>query len=221
MRSDCRPTASFRRRACACALTAMLIVFGAGLSAAQNQPPHEPAAAETHATETHQAEAEGPHEQTLAQTIAKLANFALLAGFLVYFLKTPIATYLTTRSTAIRQDLITASEMRSAAGAQLAEIETRLKMLPSELDALKRQGEQDVAAERQRIAAAAAAERGRLIAQAHREIETRLRVARRELTEHAANLAVQIAERRIKGSITADDQLRLLDRYASQLKEAR
>jgi F0F1-type ATP synthase membrane subunit b/b' len=49
----------------------------------------------------------------------------------------------------------------------------------------------------------------------------RLRIARRELTEHAAFLAVGVAEQRIRRSITPDDQLRLVDRYASQLKEAR
>jgi F0F1-type ATP synthase membrane subunit b/b' len=41
------------------------------------------------------------------------------------------------------------------------------------------------------------------------------------LTEHAAQLAVQVAEQRIKRSITSEDQLRLVDRYASQLREVR
>ncbi len=47
------------------------------------------------------------------------------------------------------------------------------------------------------------------------------RSAKRELTEHAAQLAVGVAEQRIRRSITPDDQVRLVDRYASQLKEAR
>jgi F0F1-type ATP synthase membrane subunit b/b' len=46
-------------------------------------------------------------------------------------------------------------------------------------------------------------------------------VARRELTEHAAQLAIQVAGERIKRSITLDDQLRLVDRYTAQLREAR
>jgi F0F1-type ATP synthase membrane subunit b/b' len=48
-----------------------------------------------------------------------------------------------------------------------------------------------------------------------------LRVARRELTEHAAQLAVQVAEARIKRTITPEDQLRLVERYTTQLGEAR
>ena len=162
-----------------------------------------------------------PHEQTWLQTGAKVLNFAILAGALVYFLRAPIAAYLASRETQIRQDLVTASEMRAAASAQLAEIERKLQSLPGELEALRRQGAADVAAEKQRIAEAAAVERERLIDQTHREIDMRLRIARRELTEHAAQLAVQIAGERIKRSITPEDQLRLVDRYTAQLREAR
>jgi F0F1-type ATP synthase membrane subunit b/b' len=48
----------------------------------------------------------------------------------------------------------------------------------------------------------------------------RFRIARRELMEHAAQLAVNVAQTRIVRSITPADQLRLVDRYASQLGEA-
>lgn len=160
-------------------------------------------------------------EEGIMTTVFRLANFAILAGTLVYFLRTPIADYLSSRSAQIRQDLVTAAEMRSTATAQLAEIENKLKALPGELDALKRQGAQDVEAERARIANAAVDERTRLLDQTRREIDMRLRIAKRELTEHAAQLAVQVAETRIRRSITPDDQLRLVDRYASQLREAR
>lgn len=148
---------------------------------------------------------------------AKLLNFALLVGVLVYFLRAPIAGYLASRSSQIRQDLVTAAEMRAAATAQLAEIDKRMQALPAELEALKRQGAEDVKAEQLRIAETAAAERTRLLEQTRREIDTRLRIAKRELTEQAAALAVGVAETRIRRTITPDDQMRLVDRYASQL----
>jgi F-type H+-transporting ATPase subunit b len=129
--------------------------------------------------------------------------------------------HLASRASQIRQDLVTAAEMRTAATAQLAEIDRRLKTLPAELEVLRAQGARDVVAEQARIAQAAAVERERLIDQTRREIEMRLRVARRDLTTHAAQLAVQIAEARIRQSITPDDQLRLVDRFTGQLKEAR
>ena len=148
---------------------------------------------------------------------AKLLNFGLLVGALVYFLKAPIAAHLASRSAQIRQDLVTAAEMRAAATAQLAEIEKRMQALPAELEALKRQGAEDVKAEQARITQTAAEERTRLLDQTRREIDMRMRIARRELTEHAAALAVDVAEVRIRRTITPDDQMRLVDRYATQL----
>jgi len=155
------------------------------------------------------------------ETTARLLNFAILAGVLYYFLKTPVATYLAARSTEIRQDLVTAAELRASATAQLAEIDRKLKSLPAELEALKQQGAEDVRAERERIARAASVERERLLEHTRREIDMRLRIAKRELLEHAAQLAVTVARERISRSITAEDHLRLVDRYAAQLTEAR
>jgi F-type H+-transporting ATPase subunit b len=151
---------------------------------------------------------------------AKLFNFALLVGTLAYFLKTPIATYLGTRSAAIRQDLVTAANVRAAATAELAAIQQKMQALPGELEALRVRGAEDLRAEQARITEAARAERERILEQTRREIEMRLRIAKRQLTEHAAALAVGVAEERIKRSITPEDQLRLVDRYAAQLKGA-
>ncbi len=161
------------------------------------------------------------HPNEAISLIARLVNFGILVGVLVYFLKSPVVSYLVTRGAQIRQELVTASEMRTAAAAQLAEIQTRMATLPGELDALRTQGAADVKSEQGRIAEAAAHERERLLTQTRREIDTRLRIAKRELTEHAAALAVQVAEQRIKREITPDDQVRLIDRYSSQLREAR
>ena len=150
--------------------------------------------------------------------IAKAFNFAVLVAVLVYFLKAPLLTYLAGRVTRVRQDLVAAAETRDAASRQLDEIHAKLKALPAEIDALKRRGAEDIAAERVRIEQAAEVERERLLQQTSREIEMKFRIARRELIEHAADLAVQLASERVRTSMTQDDQARLLDRYASQLQ---
>jgi F-type H+-transporting ATPase subunit b len=162
------------------------------------------------------AAAEGGHEGILP-TIARLFNFAVLAGVLVYFLRAPIQEYLRSRSAQIRQELVTAAEMRRAAAAQLEQIQQQRAALPAELEGLRIRGAEDIASEKARIAETAKAERARLLDQTRREIAMRLRVARRELTEHAAQLAIQIAGQRISRTMTRDDQLRLMDRYTTQL----
>ena len=64
---------------------------------------------------------------------------------------------------------------------------------------------------------AAESERTRLLDQARREIDAQLKVAQRALLAHTADLAVAIASTRVKATITAADQARLVDRYLGQL----
>ncbi len=165
--------------------------------------------------------AEGEHSEGLLSLVAKLVNFAVLVGLLTYFLKTPLVAYLDSRAGEIRQDLVAAADMRREATAQLAEIGRKVQSLPAELEALKMRGAEDLRAEQARISQAVAAERERLLDHTRREIDMRLRVARRELIEYAAELAVQAAGRRVKRAITAEDHLRLMDRYTTQLENAR
>lgn len=150
--------------------------------------------------------------------IAKAVNFTILVVVLVYFLRTPLLGYLNGRIAKVREELVTAAETRETAARQLAEIDAKLKALPLELAALKQRGAEDMVAERARIEQAAEAERQRLLEHTRREIEMRLRVARRELLELAAGLAVGAARDRITKTITPADQARLVDRYAAQLR---
>ena len=158
------------------------------------------------------------HGESIWAGIARLANFVLLIGGLYYFLHKPIGDYLAGRSTTIRRELDEAQKTREIATAQLAEIDRKVKALPEQIAALRQRGAEEVAAEAGRIREQAAAERQRLIDQARREIDVQLRIAKRELTEHAADLAIGVARERIDSRITDDDQARLVDRYVSQVK---
>jgi len=160
------------------------------------------------------------HEEGLLPVVARFVNFAILIGTLVYLLRSPLATYMNDRGTQIRSDLVNAAEMKRTAAAQLEEIDRRMKALPGELEALRVQGAQEIAAEAARIRTAAAAERDRLLEQARRDIDQHVKIAERELVSHAADLAVGVAAERIRKSITDDDQKRLADRYVQQLKGA-
>lgn len=178
--------------------------------------------AETQATPETPASAATPegaeHKEGILPVVARLVNFAILIGTLVYLLRSPVATYLSDRGGQIRGDLINAAEMRQAAAAQLEEIDRRMKALPGELEALRAQGAREIVAEEARIRAAAATERDRLLDQARRDIDQHVKVAERELVNHAADLAVGVAAERIMNTITDDDQKRLADRYVQQLK---
>lgn len=201
------------------ALAALLLAaLAVAAPLAETQPEHAPAApAASHEAKAEHAEGEAAHDPGWWPTIWKAANFVILVGVLVYFLGTPIMGYLDGRIGKVREDLVTAAEMRETATRQLAEIDAKLAALPAEIEALKKRGAEDLVAERARIEHEALAERQRVLEHTRREIDMRLRIAKRELLEVAANLAVNVAAERIRASITPADQARLVDRYASQL----
>jgi F-type H+-transporting ATPase subunit b len=173
----------------------------------------------------HAAAAQAEHEgathsfgEMLTALAWPVANFVIFCGVLYYFLNGPLKDYMANRSATIRQDLVEAAELKASATAQLNGVEQKLKALPGEIDALKSRAASEIAAEEQRITAAAAADRERLLEQTRREIDLQVRLAKREILEHAADLSVQLATDRLKKEITPEDQARLVDRYLQQVK---
>jgi F-type H+-transporting ATPase subunit b len=193
----------------------IVVAFLAAAPAAQTADHAQPA--DEHAAEAGHDAAE-EHGGGLADLMWPVANFAILCGVLYYFLKGPLVGYLKDRDESIRRDLVDAAAVKSAATAQLEEIDRKLKALPGEIDALRKRGQEEVAFEEQRIVQQATAERDRLLEQARRDIDLQVRLAKRELTEHAADLAVQLATDRIAQETTPADHQRLVDRYLTQVK---
>jgi F-type H+-transporting ATPase subunit b len=167
--------------------------------------------------------AEGGHDTSIGGMILGMgwpvANFIIFLWILNRYLRKPFQDYLANRSATIRKDLVDAAELRSNATAQLATIEQKLQALPGELATLRTRGAEEIKAEEQRIATQAAADRDRLLDQTRREIDLQVRLAKKDILEHAANLSVQLATERIKKEVTPADQDRLVDRYLSQVKE--
>ena len=212
-----RPSA-VARGAFAALLVSTIVALGAtsvrpaAVAAAEPRVAQESAAAH----ESGSGEAEG--EGGWAKTIAKAVNLGALVGPLVYFLKTPLAEYLRTRHETIRRDLTDAAAVKTAAEAQLAQVRARLSALPAELAALQRRGEQDLADERARLADATLREKQRIIDRTHREIDLQFRIARRQLLERAADLAMRLARTRLERDMTSEDQVRLIERYSAEVR---
>jgi F-type H+-transporting ATPase subunit b len=205
-------------------MLATLVVFPA-ITAAQAQPDHsQPSTQEAapgvaaepneHADAEH---AEEEHHSVWAGLLWPTVNFAILFGGLWYLLAAPISTYLKDRHTSIRKDLVEAASISASAQAQLAEVDRKLKALPGEIEALRQRGTEEIAAEGDRIARLATAERERLLEQTRREIDAQLRLAKRELVEHTADLAVQLAGTRIAQQITPADHEHIVDRYLNDV----
>jgi len=214
-----------KRKVATALFAAVLLTFVPLARAQEHAPAPQAPGSEAHApdADAHQAEGEHAAEHSIGDMILgmgwPIANFIVFLGVIYYFGKAPFAEYLSSRSSTIRKDLVEAAELKATATRQLAEIEQKLQALPGEVTSLRSRGADEIKAEEQRIAAAATADRERLLEQTRREIDLQVRLAKREILEHAADLSMQLATERIKKEVTPEDQARLVDRYLSQVKE--
>ena len=221
-RPSLRPTTAceLRRNLLArLALVGAALLFTLTVSVAAQSADHAPAGAPAQGQHDTAAEHAGAEHGGLSGLLWPVANFIVLVGALYYFLGTPFTQYLSGRSSQIRKDLLDAAELNRTATAQLADVDRKMKALPAELETLRTRGAQEIAAEEDRIASAAAADRARLLTQTRREIEVRLQAAQRELSHHAAELALNLAKQRLAREMTPADHTRLVDRYVDQVKE--
>ena len=212
--ANARSAARWRRPAAVVGALALAWALALGASEARLVA----AAPEEHAASADVEHGEAAHGESWGALVSRIANFAILAAGLWYFLRSPIGRYLGARSEQIREGLVEAANMKRDASAQLARIEAQMQTLPAELKRLKTRGAIEIKAEEERIRHAAETERQRLLDQMHREIDLHLQAARRDLTRDAADLAVQVAEQRVKREINETDQQRLIGRYVSQVQ---
>jgi len=135
----------------------------------------------------------------------KFINLAIFVGFMIYVLKKPLSEAFKAKREAIRSELIKAEEAKQAALAQLTSAEAKLVSLNTEkADVLKRaQAEAD--AEKANIAAATESEVEKMRTQAEGEISRLAQQTRAELRRFSAEESVRLAEEKLRGKISADN----------------
>lgn len=212
-----------KRKVATTLFAAGLLAFVPATRAQEHAPAPRAPGTEAQAPDAHEAAAEHEAEHSIGDMVRGMAwpvaNFIVFLGVIYYFGNKPFAEYLASRSSTIRKDLVEAAELKATATKQLADIEQKLQALPGEITALRARGAEEIKAEEQRIAAAAVADRERLLEQTRREIDLQVRLAKRDILEHAADLSMQLATERLKNEITPDDQSRLVDRYLTLVKD--
>lgn len=134
-------------------------------------------------------------------------NFAIMFAFIGWALKKNLPGMFRTRTETIRKGMDEAKKASEEANRRLGDIEGRLSRLDSEIAEMTKKSEADAAAEEKRIRASAEEEGRRIIESAEQEIEAAVKAARRDLKIYAAELAVSIAEKKIKVDERTDEAL--------------
>ena len=228
-------------------LLALLLVSSAGIFALPAQepsaPPPQPASddeARPRRALVHESEAAGEEKDEMeefrhspsVQMISRitglslqqsywlsvLVNFAVIAGIIIWAGRKFLPGIFRDRTAAIQKAMQEAQKASEEARRKLAEIESRLQKLDVEIGMMRNAAEKEGAAEEARIQAAAEEDARKIIAAAEQEIDASIKAARRQLTAHAADLAVGLAQKQIHVDAATDKNL--VRNFAGQLGSA-
>ncbi len=147
----------------------------------------------------------------------KIVNFAILAGILGFIAVKVGGPAFRERGEEIRRSIDDARVIREEAEARAAAIESRIAGLSTDLDQLRETSRSEMASEELRIQEETARQAAKLEENAAQEIQQATKRAEQELRNHAAKLAVQLAEDRVKSRLTPNTQASLVRRFVDDL----
>lgn len=168
----------------------------------------------------HAAHGEGAHGGHADLGIWKWANFLIVAGLLGWMIRKHAGPFFDARSREIRKQMIEADEVRAEADRRTAEVEERLARLDAEIAAMKQEALAEQRAEAERFRARTAEEAAKIQSQAAAEIDSAGKQARLELRRYTAQLAVGLAERKIRERMTPAAQNALVDAFVKGIEPA-
>jgi F0F1-type ATP synthase membrane subunit b/b' len=100
---------------------------------------------------------------------------------------------------------------------RLSVIEAKMKSMDEEMASLRQAALRESAAERERIEQAAAVDAGKVLAAAEQEIDAAVKNARQELRVYTSELALGLAEKNIRASLTPASEKRILRHFLEDL----
>jgi len=149
--------------------------------------------------------------------IWKVVNFLILAGVLGYLIKKNAGPLLTARAQEIRDGLAAGEKANAEAKAKSTEVDRRLAGLEKDIASLREQSRAERDQEAERLRRDAQREMERIRQQAAADIESASKLARLEVQRHAARLALELAEKKIRDRMSSDAQSALVERFVIDL----
>ncbi len=151
----------------------------------------------------------------VAATVFEVTNFAVLAVLIGVFLAKSLPKTFRNRTGAIQKHLVDARMATEEATARMNSVEDRLSKLDGQIAAMRDQSERDWAAEEQRVRASVEEEKQKMLAAAEQEIATATSVARRQIQQFAADLAIDQAAKKLV--VSAETDRLLVQSFARRL----
>ncbi|HVG25994.1 MAG TPA: ATP synthase F0 subunit B [Acidobacteriaceae bacterium] len=142
-------------------------------------------------------------------------NFLVLAIGVGFVMVKTLPKAFRTRNTLIQKQLVDARTATEEANARLNSVESRLAKLDEQIAGMRSQAEADSARDERRIRAGVEEDKTKILAAAEAEIQAATSMARREIQQFAAELAIEQAARKLV--VTPETDRLLVENFARQL----
>lgn len=162
----------------------------------------------------------GGDTDPVQEAIFQGINLVILLGVLGYFARGPIREFFSSRRSVIRTELDEAASLLAEAEQRNADLQRRLVDLNSEVENIREAAARRAEEEAERILADARASADRIRSDAQAAVDQELRRAQAELREEAADLALEIAARKLTENVTEGDRDRLIDEFITRVEPA-
>jgi F-type H+-transporting ATPase subunit b len=147
----------------------------------------------------------------------KWANFAILVAGLGYLVVKNVPPLFRKQSDEIQAALAESAKVKKEAADYAAGVEARLASLQNEIQKLRENAHAEMIAESERIRRETEQNVQRIREQSVQEVELMTRAAKAELRKYAAELAIGLAEERIRFRMNPDVQDRLVNGFLHDL----
>jgi len=158
--------------------------------------------------------AEGGHDNLM---LWRVVNFLILAGVLGWLIRKHAGPFFAERSQSIVRDIADSRRKLAESEARAKTIDERLARLGLDIDELKTKARAEMALEHERIERETDARVKKVFLLADQEVVAATKAARTELKAYTAQLAVELAEKKITSRMTPDLQRSLLGAFVRHL----
>lgn len=170
----------------------------------------------------HEAESSGHAEKTGAEHEEsydgwKWANFAILAGALGYMIAKGAPQFFRSRTEEIQRGIAEATRLKQDAEARAADMERRMAALQTEIEKLRAESRSEMAKETERLRQETEQTLARIQAHGEHEVTAIAKHAQQDLRAYSAQLAIELAEQRIRARMSPETQGVLFDGFLSGL----
>ena len=149
--------------------------------------------------------------------LLKVINFGILAVGLFLIGRKAVPAMFRARTEEIQKDIAAAQQTKREADLRAAQMEARLKALGADIESFRQQAAEDMRHEGERLRQETVAQIQRIEEQAAQEIESAGKTARRELRQYAGELALRLAEERVRARLDANTEAALVEGFVAEL----